>query len=83
MPGSWLVGFGRGKAAYYCCHIILIIDRVEVSNFIICGDSSQAIVRYVDNDQGSSAMLPVSDLHPLHGQFTIVYLKRKRSEEEP
>jgi len=41
--------------------------RVQVSNYIPCGDSSQAIVRYVD--QGSSAMLPVSELRPLHAQF--------------
>jgi len=42
-------------------------QRVEIQHYIPGGDSSQAIVRYVD--QGSSAMLPVSDLRPLHAQF--------------
>jgi len=41
--------------------------RVEVSNFIPCGSSNQAVVRYVD--QGSSALLLISDLRPLHARF--------------
>ena len=41
--------------------------RVEVSSFVPLGDANHAVVRYVD--QGSSAMLPVSELRPLHAQF--------------
>jgi len=57
-PGSSQEKYYAGQLAGGAWH------RVEVSTFLPCG---QAIVRYVD--QGSSAMLPVSDLRPLHAQF--------------
>jgi len=58
------------KERYYAAMIdgeVGTWHRVEIQHYIPGGDNSQAIVRYVD--QGSSAMLPVSDLRPLLAQF--------------